>query len=322
MSLVEQFDDVYGIGAAAAFYPSLMEDPVYFEKVEKARQQLHVPEERLHVHVPEEGGYPVPEEEDIEMLRGDPTGLTEQFEEVYGRGSARRYLSIDTAPPLSDLLGGVELKDITATAESYYEDGEYQKAYDLLHQTLQAGAGASDVPSKVLAEVESRMAGALHMLNRDVEALTHANLALSRLQKEGYNSGTALWRRAQCHHALNNYEAAEVDLKEAVELREAEPSWREELVVVQGSKRRNYLDLLGVTEESVCKHPGVVKLAYRKQCKIWHPDRNRGNPEAVARAENTFWRMREAYETLSHKRKRVAYLQKIRAERDLQTPTS
>ena len=75
--------------------------------------------------------------------------------------------------------------------------------------------------------------------------------------------------------------------------------------------------MLGVTD----RQAGSLKLAYRKQCLIWHPDRNTKTPEDTAKvlqaptavppsihssnllvvqARNMFWRVKEACGIMTH----------------------
>jgi len=83
--------------------------------------------------------------------------------------------------------------------------------------------------------------------------------------------------------------------------------WQEMLNDVRQSRDRNYFQLLEVTQEAVERNPDVLKLAYRKQCKRWHPDRNRVSEDATLRATNMFWRIKQAYDTLSNSAARQAH---------------
>ena len=63
---------------------------------------------------------------------------------------------------------------------------------------------------------------------------------------------------------------------------------------------RDYYELLGIQKGATGEE---IKKAYRKMAVQYHPDKNRGNPEA----EEKFKEATEAYEVLSDDEKRAAY---------------
>jgi len=63
---------------------------------------------------------------------------------------------------------------------------------------------------------------------------------------------------------------------------------------------KNYYDILGVGKSASAEE---IKKAYRKQAMMYHPDKNKNNPEA----EKKFKEVNEAYQTLSDTTKRKQY---------------
>ncbi|HVP11769.1 MAG TPA: J domain-containing protein [Phycisphaerae bacterium] len=64
--------------------------------------------------------------------------------------------------------------------------------------------------------------------------------------------------------------------------------------------KRDYYDVLGISKSAT---EAEIKRAYRRLAKEYHPDRNKGNPDAEAK----FKEVQEAYDTLSDKEKRAQY---------------
>ncbi len=64
--------------------------------------------------------------------------------------------------------------------------------------------------------------------------------------------------------------------------------------------QEDYYDMLGIDKHA---SEGEIKKAYRKLAVKYHPDKNRGNPEA----EEQFKKLSEAYEVLKDPDKRAAY---------------
>lgn len=70
--------------------------------------------------------------------------------------------------------------------------------------------------------------------------------------------------------------------------------------VVRLRKKRDYYEILGVGKNA---DGAAIKKAYRKMVKQYHPDSNRGNPQA----EEKFKEITEAYDILSDEKKRKLY---------------
>ena len=63
---------------------------------------------------------------------------------------------------------------------------------------------------------------------------------------------------------------------------------------------RDYYDILSVSRDS---SPEDIKKAFRKMALKYHPDRNKGNPEA----EEKFKEAATAYEVLGNPKKKAQY---------------
>jgi curved DNA-binding protein len=67
-----------------------------------------------------------------------------------------------------------------------------------------------------------------------------------------------------------------------------------------GTDQKDYYQILGVGENAT---PEQIRQAYRKLAFQYHPDRNKGNPDATEKMKE----INEAYATLSDPRKRREY---------------
>lgn len=77
-------------------------------------------------------------------------------------------------------------------------------------------------------------------------------------------------------------------------------------------KRKNYYEILGVTEEEkklpFDEFSDIIKKKYRKLSLQFHPDRNQGKSEAEKKeAEEKFKELSEAYSVLSDEKKKAEY---------------
>jgi DnaJ family protein C protein 7 len=73
---------------------------------------------------------------------------------------------------------------------------------------------------------------------------------------------------------------------------------------IKKAKRKDYYKILGVDKNA---SDDEIKKAFRKQALIWHPDKNRGDPEREKLADKTFKDIGEAYETLSDPKMKQRY---------------
>lgn len=68
---------------------------------------------------------------------------------------------------------------------------------------------------------------------------------------------------------------------------------------------KNYYSILGIKEGASLQE---IKKAYKTSVKKWHPDFHPDDPECLERIRD----INEAYEVLSHSKKRRAYLQHVK----------
>jgi len=193
---------------------------------------------------------------------------------------------------------------VISCATAAFKESDYSRALELFTQALsRADPNAFDQTQK--ATLHLNIANTLFRLEKYIPAIESctAALALNR------SNAKALWRRGNCYFELCRFGPAEKDIIEAVKLDGyGKKEWHAKRGEVRRANKRSHFEWLELTSDSVAQRPGSLKLAYRKQCLTWHPDRNLGNAEATERAKNMFCIMQEAYSVLSDPRKKLEYM--------------
>ena len=190
-------------------------------------------------------------------------------------------------------------------------------------KALEAAKNAGNASFKAgkMAEAETKYSEALAIDedNRGTNAKLHSNRATCRLKLKRYDEALQdceksldldpsyqkpLITRAKINIALENYQVAIDDLKEALEKNPEDRTLKAELrsaeLELKKSQRKNYYKILGVDKDA---SDSEIKKAYRRKALENHPDKNPDDPEA----ETRFKDVGEAYATLSDPQKRARF---------------
>uniref|UniRef100_A0A7S1NNI6 J domain-containing protein n=1 Tax=Eutreptiella gymnastica TaxID=73025 RepID=A0A7S1NNI6_9EUGL len=118
----------------------------------------------------------------------------------------------------------------------------------------------------------------------------------------------AYQRRARCHQAAEDHEAAVRDFDKVMQLnpsKEAQAELREAKILLKRSKRKDYYKILGVSRDADERQ---IKRSYREQALKLHPDKLAGcTDEEKEKAEMLFKDVGEAYAVLSDPMKKRKY---------------
>lgn len=195
-----------------------------------------------------------------------------------------------------------------------FNEGSYQKAYDVYTEALKIIPLSPDAKSKLLFN-RALMSSKLGKLQDTIKDCSDS-LKFNRTYLK------AILLRAKCHSDLHNYNDCIKDYKAALKInntieieialkkakrdkeREAKRKFYEEKKHKRHKKRNNY-DILGLDKYASAMD---IRRTYKKLALKHHPDRHVNASESVRREhERIFKEIGNAYEVLSDPHKRSRY---------------
>lgn len=193
-----------------------------------------------------------------------------------------------------DMKQAVKLLRIVQKLSRTKEEGnaafkakDYRRAVELYGQALEVDPANKDMNAKIL---QNRAQAYINLKEYD-SAVQDCNEAL-RLDP-GYVK--AMKMRAKAHGAAGNWEEAVRDYKGVAENNPGEKGIQEEIrraeFELKKAQRKDYYKILGVGKDA---SDHEIKKAYRKMAIVYHPDKNRDDPQG----DEKFKEIGEAYETL------------------------
>ncbi|GAB0090933.1 protein cutoff-like [Sergentomyia squamirostris] len=192
------------------------------------------------------------------------------------------------------------LKSCKDTGNSLFKAGKFREALKAYTAALEIDENNNEVNSHILYN----RALMSYKLNQKGDSIRDCNAALNL--KNNYVKAILL--RGKCHTELEDFEEAIKDYEQALKFEdthEIRGLLRDVKLALEGSKRRDYYEILGVSRNAT-NHQ--ITKAYRKLALLCHPDRHvTATSDEIKRQEKKFKVVGQAYSVLSDPQKKAVY---------------